>query len=285
MNYSTLIKTAETKAIDNSHESSAAIILAEYASGMKSTELYLNLKNEVPIDVEKKFNELFNKYIYDNIPVQYLVEKSCFYGYDFYVNKDVLIPRFETEELVENVIRCYDEYFKGEVVEVLDVATGSGCIGITLALEEKNMKVTATDISDAALMVAKKNALDLKAHINFIKGDMLEPVLKRKFDIVVSNPPYIPESENVESLVKDNEPNIALFGGEDGMKFYKIILKDVKKILNKKAIVAFEHGFDKKEEMIALVNEYLPNAKVEVLKDLAGKDRMTLIYVMEKIDE
>lgn len=108
---------------------------------------------------------------------------------------------------------------------------------------------------------------------------MLEPVKNRKFDIFVSNPPYIPEKENVMSLVKDNEPNIALFGGEDGMKFYRIILENVHTLLKEKAIVCFEHGYDKKEEMLALAKHYFPEARVEVLKDLEGKDRMTFIYV------
>jgi release factor glutamine methyltransferase len=100
-----------------------------------------------------------------------------------------------------------------------------------------------------------------------------------KFDIFVSNPPYIPEAEEVMDLVKDNEPNIALFGGSDGMKFYRIILSGVKPLLKDKAIIAFEHGYDKKEEMIKLANTYFPNSKVEVLKDLENKDRMTFIYV------
>ena len=108
---------------------------------------------------------------------------------------------------------------------------------------------------------------------------MLEPLKGRKFDIFVSNPPYIPYNEEVMSLVKDNEPNIALFGGSDGMKFYRIILKNVKNYLKKKAIIAFEHGYDKKEEMIKLANTYFPNSKVEVIIDLEGKDRMTFIYV------
>ena len=108
---------------------------------------------------------------------------------------------------------------------------------------------------------------------------MLAPFKGRKFDIFVSNPPYIPETEEVMSLVKDNEPNIALFGGNDGMKFYRIILSGVKDLLKEKAMICFEHAYDKKEEMIALANHYFPEAKVEVLKDLEGKDRMTFIYV------
>ncbi|MDE6656684.1 MAG: peptide chain release factor N(5)-glutamine methyltransferase, partial [Anaeroplasmataceae bacterium] len=202
-----------------------------------------------------------------------------FYGYQFDITKDVLIPRFETEELVEQILYRYDAHFKGRKVDVCDLATGSGCIAITLALEEKNMKVVATDISKEALEVAKENSQRLGAHVEFLEGDMLKPVENRKFDIFVSNPPYIPEDEDVMSLVKDNEPNIALFGGKDGMKFYRIILSGVKVLLKEKAMICFEHGYNKREEMLTLAKEYFPEAKAEVIQDLEGKDRMTFIYV------
>ncbi|MDE6013601.1 MAG: peptide chain release factor N(5)-glutamine methyltransferase, partial [Anaeroplasmataceae bacterium] len=230
-------------------------------------------------NIYEEFNVLFNRYLNDNEPVQYLIGKSCFYGYDFKVNQNVLIPRRETEELVEQILYRYDKYFKGQKIDVCDVATGSGCIGITLALEEPNMNVTATDISNEALEVAKENSSLLGANVTFLQGDMLEPLANKKFDIFVSNPPYIPQSEEVMSLVKDNEPHLALFGGSDGMKFYRIILSSVKSILKDKALICFEHGYDKKEEMISLAKQYFPSSHVEVLKDLEGKDRMTFIYV------
>ena len=160
-----------------------------------------------------------------------------------------------------------------------DVATGSGCIAITLAKEEPNMTVCATDISFEALEVAEANNKKMEANVKFMQGDMLEPLKGRKFDIFVSNPPYIPEDEEVMSLVKNNEPNIALFGGMDGMKFYRIILSGVKELLKDKAMICFEHGYDKKDDMIKLANYYFPESKVEVIKDLEGKDRMTFIYV------
>ena len=195
------------------------------------------------------------------------------------MNEDVLIPRCETEELVENILYRYDEHFGGKKVDVCDLATGSGCIAITLALEEKNMSVVASDISKEALAVAKANNEKFNAGVKFLQGDMLAPLKGRKFDIFVSNPPYIPEGEDVMSLVKDNEPNLALFGGDDGMKFYRIILSGIKPLLNKKAMICFEHGYDKKDEMIALAKKYFPTSKVEVIKDLMGRDRMTFIYV------
>lgn len=279
MKYMKFIKEAEQLAASMDKEESAVILLLEYVTKENSTGLYTKLHEEVSKEIQESFQSLFHRYLYENEPVQYLIGSSCFYGYDFKVTKDVLIPRYETEELVEQVLYRYDSYFKGQQVDVCDLATGSGCIGITLALEEKLMRVVATDISKDALRIAKENSEKLGANVEFLEGDMLEPVKNRKFDIFVSNPPYIPEKENVMSLVKDNEPNIALFGGEDGMKFYRIILENVHTFLKEKAIVCFEHGYDKKEEMLALAKHYFPEARVEVLKDLEGKDRMTFIYV------
>lgn len=279
MTYQKLLQIASEKAIAYDKEESAAILLLEHVTNLKTNQLFLKIHEEVEADILNSFNEIFERYLTKNEPIQYLVGYSCFYGYDFIVNPSVLIPRFETEELVENILYRYDKYFKGQKVDVVDVATGSGCIAISLSLEEKNMNVIATDISFEALDVARMNNEKLGANVKFYQGDMLEPVKDKKFDIFVSNPPYIPEEEDVMSLVKDNEPNIALFGGNDGMKFYRIILSGVRPLLKDKALICFEHGFDKKEEMLLLANEYFPECKVEVLKDLEGKDRMTFIYV------
>ncbi len=284
MTLNKFIRNKQNEAITALKEDSAVIFLLEYVLNMTSPELYSNLDNEISEDNINKFNELFNEYLYNNKPIQYLIGKTCFYGYDFIVNSDVLIPRFETEELVENIIYRIDKYFKEKTIDIVDVGTGSGCIAITLAKEIKNSNVTATDISEKALDVAKQNALNLGVNINFLEGDMLEPI-HDKFDILVSNPPYIPDSEIVDPLVKDNEPNIALFGGNNGLKFYEIILRDAKRILKDRAIICFEHGYDKKEEMHQLAKKYFPLAFVETLKDLEGKDRMTFIYIGDDFNE
>ena len=279
MTYQKFIREKEKIAVENDKEESAVILLLEHVTKLETNYLYMRMQEEIEDNIVKEFNKIFDVYLYENKPIQYLIGYTNFYGYDFIVNEDVLIPRCETEELVENILYRYDEHFKGKKVNVCDLATGSGCIAISLDLEEPNMNVIGTDISDAALKVAKMNNENMNANVKFLQGDMLEPLKGMKFDIFVSNPPYIPDSELVDSLVKDNEPNIALFGGSDGMKFYDIILRGVGKLLKDKAIIAFEHGFDKKEEMIELSHKYFPNSKVEVLKDLEGKDRMTFIYV------
>ena len=279
MTYQKLLQQAQEKDIEFDKEESAAFLLLQHVTGLETNQLYLKIHSDVEQEVLDKFNSIFERYLHNNEPIQYLVGYSCFYGYDFNVNENVLIPRYETEELVENILYRYDKHFKGQKVDVCDVATGSGCIAITLDLEEPNMNVVASDISFEALEVAESNNKKLGANVKFYQGDMLAPFKGRKFDIFVSNPPYIPETEEVMSLVKDNEPNIALFGGNDGMKFYRIILSGVKDLLKEKAMICFEHAYDKKEEMIDLANHYFPEANVEVLKDLEGKDRMTFIYV------
>ena len=279
MTYKQFIKLNKEKALENNKEDAAVILLLQKILDVNSSKLFMMLEDEIKEDTQNEFKLIFDKYLFENKPIQYLIGTSNFYGYDFIVNEDVLIPRFETEELVDNILFRYDKYFKNQKVDVCDLATGSGCIAITLAKEEKNMNVVATDISFEALDVAKKNNEKLGTNVKFMQGDMLKPLEGMKFDIFVSNPPYIPEEEEVMDLVKDNEPNIALFGGSDGMKFYRIILSGVKPLLKNKAIIAFEHGFDKKEEMIKLANTYFPDSRVEVLKDLENKDRMTFIYV------
>lgn len=278
MTFNKFIKLKQEEALNNGKEDSAVIFLLTYLLNLSTTELFNLLDKDINDNDILEFNKLFDLYLHHNKPIQYLVGKTTFYGYDFKVNEDVLIPRFETEELVENILYHYDRYFKDKDVEVVDIGTGSGCIAISLALEEKHMHLTATDISGKAICVAKENALNLGAKVDFLIGDMLEPLTK-KYDILVSNPPYIPSSEEVDSLVKDNEPNIALFGGNDGLKFYEIILKNAANYLNEKAMICFEHGYDKKKEIEALALKYFKNAKVETLKDLEGKDRMTFIYI------
>ena len=279
MTYLEFMKLKENEALENNKEDSAVVLLLENICNLETNALFMKRGEEIEEEYVNKFNEIFEKYLHENKPIQYLIGTSCFYGYDFIVNENVLIPRFETEELVENILYKYDEHFGGKKVEVCDLATGSGCIAITLAKEEPNMHVVATDISKEALEVAKLNNQKFDANVKFLQGDMLTPLKGKKFDIFVSNPPYIPENEDVDSLVKDNEPNLALFGGDDGMKFYRIILQGLRPLLNKKALVAFEHGYDKKEEMLALCKKYFPECKAECIKDLEGKDRMTFIYV------
>ena len=275
--YREALQINEQFALDNGKENTGIKILLLHFANMDSSQLLLNLNNPMPDDQYQAFLYGVDRYVIKNIPVQHITGEEYFFGYTFKVNEHVLIPCFETEELVANTLLMYDEVFGEQDVNVLDIGTGSGCLAITLDLEEAHMTVSATDISDDALAVAKYNNETLGANVTFYQGDLLEPVQGQKFDIVVSNPPYIPNDEYVETLVKDHEPHIALFGGEDGLYFYRKILIDVQPLLNDKFMIAFEHAFDKAKEISKLVHKHLPGTKVIQKKDMQGKDRMTFI--------
>ena len=278
MTYKKKMDEASKLALDNNKEESAILFLMEEVSGYSTGELYFNQNEKMSAEQIERFDSLVHEYIFNNQPVQYLTGKSYFYGYEFNVNSDVLIPRPETEELVENILAIYDRTFKrGTKVDVVDIGTGSGAISITLSLEEQSMNVLATDISADALKVAKKNNDKLEGRVTFLQGDMLEPVMDKKFDILVSNPPYIPDQEYVDPLVKDNEPNVALFGGNDGLKFYKIILNNSVKIMKDKFVMGFEHGYNTSKAIEDLARELYPDAYVFTKKDMQGKDRMTFV--------
>ena len=210
------------------------------------------------------------------IPVQYIVGNVNFYGNIIKVNKNVLIPRFETELLVEKTIN-YSKKYLNEPLKILDLATGSGNIAITLK-KMLNSKVDAVDISDEALNVARENALNNKTNINFIKSNMLDKI-EGKYDLIISNPPYISYDENIEDIVKNNEPSIALYAKNDGLEFYEDILRKVGSHINKPGIIAFEIGMKQGIKIKALAQKYLENEKITIEKDLTGKDRYVFIFI------
>ena len=242
--------------------------------------LYLEKDNEVDKRVADKFEKGIQRLLNDE-PLNYVLGYSYFCGYKLKVGKNVLIPRFETEELVGKILGFYDEYYKGKQVDVADIGTGSGAIAIALKKEENNMNLYASDISLEALSVAKENAKLNDAAITFLEGSMLEPLIEKniKLDILVSNPPYIRNNEVLENSVKNYEPHVALFGGDDGLKFYRMIFKDAHKVLKEKALLFFEIGYDQKENLVSLANEYFKNAEINVFKDINNKDRMLMIKI------
>ena len=212
-------------------------------------------------------------------PVQYIIGNVDFYGNIINVNKNVLIPRFETELLVDKTIKYLKKYFNqdNEKINILDLATGSGNIAISL---KKNLCscVTATDISEDALKVARQNAKNNNAMIDFYQSDMLKNV-KGTFDCIISNPPYIAFDEEVEEIVKNNEPHIALYAENNGLKYYEDILSGAGKHLNKKAIIAFEIGRTQGDRIKAIARKYFKNAKVSVEKDFTGNDRFVFVFI------
>lgn len=275
-----LIKEAENRLDDEHKDVNVAKVLFYHLAHKEPHELYLMMNEEVDEDLEQSFLQGMEQY-YQGTPIQYIKGYETFFGRDFKVNEDVLIPRYETEELVENILYRIDDYFYDyQEIKLCDVGTGSGAIAITLALEEPRLKVIATDISKDALKVAKENAQALCANVEFRAGDLLQPLLdtNEKVDIFVSNPPYIPNDQQIEAMVKDNEPHVALFGGNDGLYFYRKIFKEVKPLLNDRSLLAFEMGFDQRELMEEAIHEFFGDYPFEIIKDMNGKDRMLFIY-------
>lgn len=207
------------------------------------------------------------------IPVQYIVGNVDFYGNQIKVNENVLIPRFETEELVYKTI---ERLKNKENIDIVDLGTGSGCIAITLA-KELNCNVDAVDISNKALNVAKENAISNNVSINFYLGDMLSP-LNKKYDCVISNPPYIAYDEEIMAIVKNNEPHIALYAENNGLACYEKILSNCKNYLKENALIAFEIGYKQADEIKKLAHKYL-DCDVVVEKDMQQRDRFIFINI------
>ena len=203
-----------------------------------------------------------------------------FYHSNIKVTKDVLIPRFETEELVEKVVDYARKYFSG-CIDIVDLGTGSGCIAISLK-KELDCRVDAVDISPKALEIARENAINNKVDINFYEGNFLEPLTK-KYDLIISNPPYISYEEEIMDVVKNNEPHLALYADNDGLSCYEEILKNVHNYLKEKSMIAFEIGYEQGGKLKNLVNKYLPGAIVKIEKDMQGKDRFVFIFFYFKL--
>lgn len=211
----------------------------------------------------------------EGVPVQYIVGNVDFFGNIIKVNKDVLIPRFETELLVEKTIKYVKDNFNKKV-SIVDIGTGSGCIAITLK-KELDCDVTGVDISKEALDVAFINAKDNNVKIDFRLGNMLDN-LDRKYDVLVSNPPYIREDEEIQDIVKNNEPHIALYAKDKGLYYYKEILKKARDHLNNKFMIAFEIGEMQADDIKKLAKKYLNDINIFVEKDYSNRDRFIFIF-------
>ena len=203
-------------------------------------------------------------------PLQYIVGDVNFYGNTIKVDKRVLIPRFETEGLCE----IAKEYLKDNI-DCIDLGTGSGCIAITLKKMNRSINMDAIDISSDALTLARDNAKINNVEINFIQNDMLNNIDK-KYDLIISNPPYIRYDEEVMDIVKNNEPSLALYADNDGLYFYEEILKSAKHNLKDKYVILFEMGYDQGDKIKSIAHKYL-DCNVEIKKDLQGFDRYVII--------
>ena len=252
----------------------AKMLLADLLN-INSLELLNYLQTQVSKELEEEYKKKVDLVKVKN-PIQYVIGNVNFYGNIFEVNKNVLIPRFETEELVENTLYYINNYFNPYDLSIIDLGTGSGCIGITLKKKLPSSDVTLVDISPKALEVARKNATNLDANVTIIENDMLNG-LTDKYNIIISNPPYIKTDEEIEDIVRDNEPHLALYGGIDGLDYYKQILESAKTKVKDYYLIAFEIGDTLKNDVEKLAKINFPLANIVAKKDLQGRDRMIFI--------
>ena len=256
------------------HSDHAKILLGELLN-RNPLELLNYLDYEVSEEDVKKYKE-YIKALEEGRPIQYALGYVNFYGNKFIINENTLIPRFETEELVEKTIEFSKKFFT-KPVDIIDLGTGSGVIGLTLEKKISTNSVDLIDISPKALEIAHKNCAKLNSKANLIESDMFQNVNK-KYDIIISNPPYIKTTEEIEKIVKDNEPAIALYAGETGLDYYKKILENISHFMKDRCLVAFEIGMTQANDIKELINKYLSDVRVEVYKDLSEKDRMIFIF-------
>lgn len=275
MTYAQALRQAKDQLTAANKELRVAELLLLHVSQLSNAELYANLQTQMPQLMMEQWTALLTQHIEFDVPLQHLTGEEIFFGYSFRVGPEVLIPRFETEELVEKVLALYDEQF-GYPVHVVDLGTGSGAIAISLAKEELRMQVDAVDVSAAALEVAKYNAEHLNASITFHQGSWCEP-LSRTYDIVVANPPYIPVKESLPNEIINYEPHTALFGGDDGLDHHRTIYQCIKPHLNPRFLIAVEHGFQHAQAVQTMAQEAFPSARVWSEKDMQQKDRFTFV--------
>ncbi len=274
--YAKLFENAKKKLDLNQLEHRCIYLFLEDILKVDRTKIMLMRDEIVDDQVLERFSEMLADYIIDLKPIEYILGYTYFYGNKISVNEFVLIPRDETEELVEKAL----EYIKDED-KVLDLCTGSGAIAVALKKSRDNIKVVASDISKEALEVAKMNVKDNKVDVELVLGDLLEPFKgKDKFEVIVCNPPYISKDYVVNDIVK-HEPSVALYADDNGLSNYERVIKDLKEILVVGGVLLLEIGFDQKDGVFGLCEKYLDNYEVNCYKDVNGNDRIVVIKLKE----
>lgn len=255
-----------------------ARLLLQYVLNKKREQLIIYDNEQITQEQEKAYIKNLEKLI-EGIPLQHITNMQEFMKMNFYVNSDVLIPRPDTEVLVEEVIKIAREYTNPVI---LDLCTGSGAIAVSLAKYIPNAQVYASDISKKALEVAKTNAKnnEVESKIEFIESDLFQKIKNIKFDIIVSNPPYI-RTEVINSLDIEvqQEPITALNGGKDGLDFYRKIVEEAYPYLKLGSYLCFEIGYDQKIDVIEIIENSQKYEKTHCKKDLYGNDRVIVTKV------
>ena len=240
------------------------------------TKLIMMEETEVSEEVLDKFSEMLSEYIFDYRPIEYILGYTYFCGNKIYVDENTLIPRNETEEVVEEAIRVINEFGHKKI---LDLASGSGAIAISVKNVLPHLDITGSDISLGALTMARRNANSLGVNVNFVESDVLERFIENeeKFDMIISNPPYVSPDYVLPNKIIEHEPKIALYAKENGLYYYKKIMEDAKKVLNPNGTIVFEIGYDQAEAIQRLAKEILNDYKITIKKDISNNDRIVVI--------
>ena len=273
MKLAQIFKDFEEKLIVQGEEAESLSFVYRSLKNLSFTDFVFALQQEVT-EEEKQFVEEIYKKLAAHIPAQYIIGHADFFGMKLKVDERVLIPRPETEELVDLILTENPE----KNLKVIDIGTGSGAIALALAKNRPDWSVTAADISQDALELATENAKSQDLDLTFIRTDCFSEI-SSKYDIIVSNPPYISRADEVEVglNVLHSEPHLALFADEDGLAIYRRIAEDSKDYLNDGGKIYLEIGYKQGQSVPALFMENLPDKRVRTLKDQFGQDRMVVI--------
>ncbi len=297
MNQSQLLKLGKEKLKKEDIEEDKAKRLLEFVLQQSREEMIRNSLEEVSKEKQKEYEERLQEMIQGR-PLQYMTHLQEFMGLDFYVDENVLIPQPDTEILVEQAIEKIRS-IEDAKIQILDLCTGSGAIAISIAKQLQNTsqymieeyQIIAVDISDKVLKIAQKNAMQNQVQIQFLQSDMFHNLEGMEFDMIVSNPPYI-ATKVIDTLSKEvkQEPRIALDGGEDGLKFYRLILENARQYLKKEGYVLLEIGYDQGEKIIKLWQELKENCQLalitkEPIRDLENNDRVMIFQKVAKEGE
>ncbi|WP_391207481.1 peptide chain release factor N(5)-glutamine methyltransferase [Psychrobacillus sp. L4] len=268
---------------ENNREKEVARYMLQYVLKKNYSQLMFAMYEELSAEDLQTFWSYVEEHATGR-PFQYIIGQETFYGRDFFVDESVLIPRPETEELIEEVKKRVKSLFEAnKTLQIADIGTGSGAIAVTVKNEIPNAKVTATDISQQALEVAMKNAQLLDAEIQFKLGDLLAPLADQKWDIILSNPPYIGqhEADSLSDTVIDYEPHLALFAEEEGLQLYRKMAEQLPSMMNVPSFIGFEIGYEQGNAVQSMLQTVFPTARVEIVKDINQKNRFVFCTITE----
>lgn len=267
--------------VEKGREENAARLLLQHVLQTNYSGLMMCMHDPISDEQLTIFEQMVEEHATGR-PVQYITGVEEFYGRPFKVDESVLIPRPETEELIVHVLNECQPLFTQDI-QLADIGTGSGAIAITMKKEWPALNVTATDISPTALATARQNAENLEAELSFVLGDLTEPIQGAKWDIIISNPPYIAfdEANDMSDVVLAHEPHSALFAEEDGLILYRRLAEGLPIIMKTPGFIAFEIGYQQGEAVAKMLQKSFPQAIVQVVKDINGKDRIVSCKIVE----